>query len=272
MLIDTHAHVNFKDFRNDGDEVVKRALSEGIWMINVGSEKDTSRRATEYAARYEAGVFAAIGLHPIQLKAQEIEERTNGEVIKFSIPAEEFSREYYENLARKEKTVAIGEIGLDYYRNAAAKELQKEVFWEQLKLASDLNKPVMIHCREAHEDLISILKQAISEKNYAIRGVIHSFSGTLAQAKEYLDMGFYLGFNGIITFARDYDEVVKSMPFDRILIETDCPYLTPVPLRGKRNEPSYVKYVAQKVAELRGVSFEEVAEQTTKNAKKLFKI
>ena len=272
MLIDTHAHVNFKDFRNDGDEVVKRALTEGVWMINVGSERDTSRRATEYAARYETGVFAAVGLHPAQLKEQEIEDKTNGETIKFSVPAEEFSREYYEALAKREKTVAIGEIGLDYYRNAAAKELQKEVFWEQLKLANDLGKPVIIHCREAHEDLLSILQSAISDKQLAIKGVIHSFSGSLAQAKKYLDLGFSLGFNGIITFARDYDEIVKNIPFDRILIETDCPYLTPVPLRGKKNEPSYVKYVAQKVAELREVNFEEVAEQTTKNAKKLFQI
>lgn len=267
MLIDTHAHVNFLQYKKDGDEVVERSLAEGTWLINVGSEKDTSRRATEYAARYESGVFAAIGLHPLQLRAQEIEEKVDGELIKFSIPAEEFNKEYYEDLARRDKVVAIGEIGLDYYRNAAAKEIQQEVFLRQLELAKEVARPVMIHCREAHKDLLEILRPEPE-----VGGVIHSFSGTAEQADEYLKMGFYLGFNGIITFAREYDEVVKSMPLDRLLLETDCPYLTPVPLRGRRNEPSYVKYVAQKIAELRNISLEEVAEATTKNAKELFKI
>lgn len=272
MLIDTHAHVNFLQYKNDGDEVVRRSLAEGTWLINVGSEKDTSRRAVEYAARYETGVFAAVGLHPLQLRAQEIEEKYNGEIIKFTIPAEEFNEEYYANLAGQEKVVAVGEIGLDYYRNAAAKELQKKVFLEQLKLAQKFNKPVIIHCREAHEDLQEIFKEWTGAGRALPSGVLHSFSGTMAQAQEYLNMGFYLGFNGIITFARDYDEIVKNMPLDKILVETDCPYLTPVPLRGKRNEPSYVKHVAQKIAELRGISLEEVAEITTANAKKLFNL
>lgn len=272
MLIDTHAHVNFLQYKNDGDEVVSRSLAEGTWMINVGSEKDTSRRAVEYATRYETGVFAAIGLHPIQLRAQEIEEKENGETVKFTIPAEEFDEEYYANLARQEKVVAIGEIGLDYYRNGATKELQQEVFIKQLELAIKFKKPILVHCREAHEDLQKIFKEWLGAEKSLPSGVLHSFSGTMEQAQAYLDMGFHLGFNGIITFAHDYDEVVKNMPFDRILVETDCPYLTPVPLRGKRNEPSYVKHVAQKIAELRGVSFEEVAEITTANAKKLFNI
>jgi len=272
MLIDTHAHVNFLQYKNDGDEVVKRSLDEGTWMINVGSEKDTSRRAVEYANRYETGVFAAIGLHPIQLWAQEIEEKENGEIVKFTIPAEEFNEEYYANLAGQEKVVAIGEIGLDYYRNASAKELQQTVFIKQLELAIKFKKPILVHCREAHDDLHKIFKEWISTGKSLPGGVLHSFSGTMDQAQAYLDMGFYLGFNGIITFARDYDEVIKTMPFDRILVETDCQYLTPVALRGKRNEPSYVRHVAQKIAELRGVSFEEVAEATTKNAKGLFKI
>jgi TatD DNase family protein len=272
MLIDTHAHVNFLQYKDDGDEVVRRSLAEGTWLINVGSEKDTSRRAVEYATRYKEGVFAAIGLHPIQLRAQEIEEKYNGELIRFTVPAEEFSKEYYANLAGQEKVVAIGEIGLDYYRNGATKELQKEVFLKQLELAQEFNKPIIIHCREAHEDLQKIFKELISNSKSLSNGVLHSFSGTMAQAQEYLAMGFYLGFNGIITFAREYDEIVKNMPLDRMVLETDCPYLTPVPLRGKKNEPSYVKYVAQRVAELRGISFEGVAEITTANAKKLFRI
>ena len=297
MLIDTHAHVNFLQYKNDGDEVVKRSLAEGTWMINVGSEKDTSRRAVEYAQKYKQGVFAAVGLHPGHLAAVEYEEEIKGEKVKFSTAAEIYDERYYFDLACEPKVVAIGEIGLDYYRMDmtcdipklnfpilghrksksdrqinAEKNLQKEVLLEQLGLAEKLNKPVMLHCREAHEDLLKILKTWTLVGNKPLRGVIHSFSGRWSQAKQYLAMGFYLGFNGIITFARDYDKVVREVPLDKLLLETDCPYLTPEPWRGKRNEPSYVKYVAQKVAELRGISVEEVAEITTKNARKLFKI
>ncbi|HAB53737.1 MAG TPA: hydrolase TatD [Ignavibacteriales bacterium] len=272
MLIDTHAHVNFVQYKDDGDEVVRRSLAEGTWLINVGSEKDTSRRAIEYAQKYKEGVFAAVGLHPLHLRAQEIEKKDNGETIKFTVPAEDFDEEYYANLAGQDRVVAIGEIGLDYYRNGATKELQREVLLEQLSLAEKLKKPVMLHCREAHEDLLKTLKTWTLVGNKPLRGVLHSFSGTMAQAQQYLAMGFNLGFNGIITFARDYDEVVRGMPLDKLLVETDCPYLTPTPFRGKRNEPSYVKYVAEKVAELRGVSVAEVAEVTTDNARKLFKI
>jgi len=273
MLIDTHAHVNFLQFRDDGDETVKRSLAEGTWLINVGSEKDTSRRAVEYATRYKAGVFAAIGLHPGSLCTQEFEEKIDEkEIIKIKTEAQEFNYDYYKKLGQKPEVVAIGEIGLDYYRNAAKPELQKEVLLEQLGLAENLGKPVMLHCREAHEDLLKILKTWTLVGNKSLSGVIHSFSGRWSQAEQYLAMGFYLSFNGIITFARDYDRVVREMPLERLLLETDCPYLTPIPFRGKRNEPAYVKYVAQKVAELRGLSLEEVSDATTKNAKRLFKI
>jgi TatD DNase family protein len=185
---------------------------------------------------------------------------------------EKFDPERYRELCKDEKVVAIGEIGLDYYHNAENKNLQREALLEQLNLAESVNKPVILHCREAHNDLLEILKNWTKFGNKEIRGVVHSFSGRLPQAQEYLDMGFYLGFNGIITFARDYDRVVKEIPVDRLVVETDCPYLTPIPFRGKRNEPSYVKYVAEKVAEIRGISVEEVAETTTRNAKKLFGI
>jgi len=273
MLIDTHAHINFNAYKDDGEEVIKRALAEDVWLINVGAEKSTSRRAVEYARKYEHGVFAAVGLHPGSLRAQEIEEEIGEkETVKFKIEAEEFDYKYYKNLAQEPKVVAIGEIGLDYYRNPAKKELQKEVLLEQLGLAEKLNKPVLLHCREAHEDLLKILRTWALVGNKPLRGVIHSFSGRWSQAQEYLKMDFYLGFNGIITFARDYDKVVREMPMDRLLLETDCPYLTPLPFRGKRNEPSYVKYVAEKVAELRGISFEEVAEVTTRNAMELFRL
>ncbi|MDD2753201.1 MAG: TatD family hydrolase [Candidatus Portnoybacteria bacterium] len=273
MLIDTHAHINFSAYKDDGDEVVRRALKENTWLINVGSERKTSQRAVEYAQKYGRGVFAAVGLHPGSLRAQEIETKVDDqETVNFKMEAEEFDYEHYKNLAQQDMVVAIGEIGLDYYRNIAKPELQKEVLLEQLGLAECLQKPVMLHCREAHDDLLKILKTWTMVGNKPLRGVIHSFSGRWNQAEQYLNMGFYLGFNGIITFARDYDRAVKEMPLERLLLETDCPYLTPEPFRGKRNEPSYVKYVAQKVAELRGISLEEVAEATTANAKKLFGI
>lgn len=284
MLIDTHAHINFNAYKDDGDEVIKRALEQDIWMINVGSEKKTSRRAVEYAQKYEQGVFAAVGLHPGSLRAREIEEKIdNKEIVKIKTEAQEFDYEYYKNLAQKAKVAAIGEIGLDYYRLFADKRgtdaridadknLQKEVLLEQLGLAESLSKPVILHCREAHEDLLKILQTRTLVGNKPLRGVIHSFSGLWSQAEKYLAMGFHLGFNGIISFARDYDEVVREMPFDRLLIETDCPYLTPVPYRGKRNEPGYVKYVAEKIAELRNISAAEVAKITTQNARKLFSI
>jgi len=139
-------------------------------------------------------------------------------------------------------------------------------------LADTLKKPMMLHCRDAHEDLLKILETWTFVGNKPLRGVVHSFSGRWSQAERYLKMGFYLGFNGLITFARDYDRVVREIPLAKLLLETDCPYLTPEPFRGKRNEPSYVKYVAQKVAQLRGISVEEVAEKTTKNARELFRL
>ena len=273
MLIDTHAHVNFVAYKEDGDEVTERALKENIWMINIGSERNTSHRALEYAKKYPQGVFAAVGLHPIHLRAQQIDAQVDEyESVEFKAEAEIFDYEHYKALARNEKVVAIGEIGLDYYRNAANKELQKEVLLELMSLADELKKPIIFHCREAHSELLETLKEWDMVGNKKLRGVIHSFSGRWSQAQQYLAMGFYLGFNGIVTFARDYDKVIKQMPLDRLLLETDCPYLTPVPYRGKRNELAYVKYVAEKVAELRGISYKEVAEITTKNAKELFKI
>jgi len=274
MLIDTHAHVNFSVYKDDGDKVVRRALAEDIWLINVGAEKDTSRRAVEYAQKYQEGVFAAVGLHPGHLAAQEYEEKIDGdETVKIKTEAQEFDYDYYKNLAQDAKVVAIGEIGLDYhYKNGAKVELQRETLLEQMGLADTLKKPMMLHCRDAHEDLLKILETWTFVGNKPLRGVVHSFSGRWSQAERYLKMGFYLGFNGLITFARDYDRVVREIPLAKLLLETDCPYLTPEPFRGKRNEPSYVKYVAQKVAQLRGISVEEVAEKTTKNARELFRL
>jgi TatD DNase family protein len=251
--------------------VIKRALKNDVWLINVGAEIETSKRAVEYSQKYPQGVFAAVGLHPIHLQEQKIKEKDFEVITK----AEKFDYEKYKVLAQNPKVVAIGEIGLDYYRieqsanRQAQIEIQKEVFLKQLELAQELNKAVIIHCREAHNDLLEI----ISNFQFLIskpRGVIHSFSGNLKQARQYRQMGFKIAFNGIITFARDYDKVVLDTPLEDILLETDCPYLTPVPYRGKRNEPSYIIEIAKKIAEIKNISLEEVARQTTLNAKEVF--
>jgi TatD DNase family protein len=276
MLIDTHAHVNFSVYKKDGDQVTKRALESDVWMINVGSQYDTSRRAVEYAQKNPAGVFASVALHPIHLKKRKINERVDSnESFEFESQEESFDYERYKELAKNLKAVAIGETGLDYYHLDAGEEesqknLQKNSFIKHLELAKELSKPVIVHCREAHEDVLDILGAKAS--GYKLQGVIHSFSGGWRQAEQYLALGFYLGFNGIVTFARDYDKVIMNMPFERLVLETDCPYLTPIPFRGKRNEPLYVKYVAEKIAELRGVSFDEVAKITTENTRRLFEI
>jgi len=285
LLIDTHAHVNFNDFKDDYKETIKRALDENIWMINVGAEKKTSERTIKMAEEYNEGVYAAVGLHPSHLIEQDVEYKENGEIVKYKSKPEEFDYDFYLNLAKNKKVVGIGECGLDHYHNPENKNLnlknknwkekQKEVFIKHLELAKEVKKPIIIHCRDAHDDLLKILNLAVKPPS----GVMHFFTGNLEQAKEYIELGFYISFSGVITFPPQkgeivgaYDEIIKNVPLEKILIETDCPYVAPVPHRGKRNEPQYVKYVAHKIAELRGLSFEEVAEQTTKNAKKLFGI
>ena len=194
MLFDTHAHVNFNAYRDDTDEVIRRSLdgsmsSPQVWMINVGSQYNTSQRAVGMAEKYPEGVYAAIGLHPIHVNE------------------EEFNYDKYKELVRSRKVVAIGEIGLDYKpEHFSFKEKQKEVLLRQLDLAEELNLPVIFHCRSAHDEMIEILRN-----QQGLRGVIHCFTGTLEQAQKYLDMGFYLGFNGII-FKLDLDAVIKKIP------------------------------------------------------------
>ena len=277
LLIDTHAHVNFNEFKDDYKETIKRALDENIWMINIGAESKTSERAVKMAEEYEDGVYAAVGLHPSHLVEQDVEYEENGEIVKYKSKPEEFDYNFYLNLDKNKKVVGIGECGLDYFRTSdeSFKEKQKEIFIKHLELAKEVNKPIIIHCRDAHDDLLKIPRLAVKPPS----GGMHFFTGTLEQAKKYIELGFYISFSGVITFppikgeaVGAYDEIIKNIPLEKILVETDCPYVAPIPRRGKRNEPQYVKYVAQKIAELRGMSFEEVAEQTTINARKLFRI
>jgi TatD DNase family protein len=284
MLIDTHAHLNFNAYKEDADEVIGRALDNGVWMINVGSQYKTSQRAVEIAEKYENGVYAAVGLHPIHLTEGIFKTKIDEEEIAFNTGEEDFDYEKYKELALRRspeqaraKVVAIGEIGLDYYYRPKTKkklnefkEKQKEVFLKQLELARELNLPVIFHCRMAHQDLLEILNFQFSVFNFQLKGVIHCFTGNLEQARKYMDMGFYLGFNGII-FKMDLEEVIKNVPLDKLLVETDCPYLTPKPMEG-RNEPLYVKYVAKRIAELKNINYEELESQTNKNAKELFGI
>lgn len=262
FLIDTHAHVNFNVYKDDGDEVIKRTLKENVWMINVGAQYSTSRRAVQYAEKYQEGVYAAVGLHPIHI-------------------LEEFDSTKYKELLANPKVVAMGEIGLEYGDEISqeAKDKQRKVLIEQLELAQQVNKPVIFHCRKAYDNLIELLArfnfgcvQCPHACVSSLGGVLHCFMGRWSQAEKFLEMGFYFGFNGLITYARDYDKVIEKLPLEKILLETDCPYLTPVPYRDKRNEPLYVKLVAEKIAQLKKIKFEKVAAQTTKNARQLFNI
>jgi len=281
MFIDTHSHLNFKAFDDDRGEVIKKALANETWLINASSNYKTSKLAVEIAQQYGAGVFASVGLHPINCVidlSKADEDRL-----------EELDIEKYRELAKMPKVVAIGEIGLDYWNEPKGKEKarifkekQKEVFLAQLNLAQELNLPVIFHCRKAHNDLIEILKSkplhdshdrenTVMVSEGLLRGVVHCFTGSWEQAQSYLAMGLYLGFNGII-FKMDLDEVIKKMPLDKILIETDCPFLVPAGIDMERNEPANVKYVAQRIAEIRGEAIEKIAEATAQNAKNLFKI
>ncbi len=290
-LFDVHTHVQFHAFKDDAALVIQRALDNNVWLINVGTQKDTSRAARELAHQYPTGIWATVGLHPIHTEksyhdSQELggpswAKAAEGEGGLMS-REEEFDYEYYKTLASDSKVVAIGECGLDYYRlGKETKRRQSEVFIKQIGLARELKKPLMIHCRarrdlnhaqrgaaNAFDDLISILKSYIL--NLKSPGLVHFFSGTKDDAKKLLDLGFSFSFGGVITFARDYDEVVKYIPLEKMLLETDAPYVAPVPYRGKRNEPSYVIEVAKKIAELKNVSLEKVAEAIYQNTERIF--
>lgn len=259
MLIDTHAHLDFKEFDQDRDQVIKRAFGSGIEkIINVGCNLERSKNSIELAKKYD-NIYAAVGVHPHDVGKYDL-ENFKSKLIK---------------LAKENKVVALGECGLDYYRiensELGIKNKQKEFFKVQLDLAKELDLPLIIHCRNAFEDLLEILKRT----DDLPRGVTHCFSGTLHYAQKFLNLGFLVSFTGSITYVRPQGEllaVVKEIPLGKIMIETDCPYLAPVPHRGERNEPAYVKFVAEKIAEIKGMDFQEVAEQTTKNAIKLFSL
>ncbi|MDP3771959.1 MAG: TatD family hydrolase [bacterium] len=275
LLFDVHTHTQFAVYKDDKDAVIRRALDTGVWLVNVGTQLDTSRDAIATAHEYPEGVYATVGLHPVHTEKSfhDTEELGDGaEAKSFTSRGEAFDYEYYKKLAQDAKVVAIGECGLDYYRlSEETKNRQLPVFLAQIQLARDVQKPLMIHCRDAFGDLIDVLK-AEKETLPERRGIIHFFAGTKDDAKVLLDLGFSFSFGGVLTFARDYDEVVRYIPLSHITVETDAPYITPVPYRGKRNEPSYITETAKKLGEIKELPYETVARVTTENARALFSV
>jgi TatD DNase family protein len=260
-MTDSHAHLNHEQLVGDADEVVARALAAGVRLIvNVGFDVPSSQRAVEQAERYD-GVLAAVGIHPHDAKLLD----------------EQAERELRE-LAGQPRVVAIGEVGLDFYRDLSPRPVQVEVFRRLLRLARDVGKPVIVHDREAHEDVLAMLTQ---ERAGEVGVIMHCFSGDLEYARRCVEEGFYVGIAGPVTFGAKrgapdgmtpLQQVAAEVPRDRLLIETDSPYLAPEPLRGRRNEPAYVRHVADKIAELRGISAGEVAEATTANLSRVLRL
>ncbi|MFN8673284.1 MAG: TatD family hydrolase [Candidatus Sericytochromatia bacterium] len=256
MFFDSHAHINLPHYDNDRNEVIEKIFSLGVEKILIPAvDKETIESSLALSEKYPNNIFSSVGYHPQD-----------------AIKWEENSLDFLKSYAKNNNAVkAIGEIGLDYYWDTTPKEKQHEVFKIQIELAKELNLPLIIHTRDSLEDTIELLEENEANK---VGGVFHCFSGDLAFAERCLRLGFYISFAGNITFknANNLREVAKNIPLDKILIETDSPYLTPMPDRGKRNDPSYVIKVANQIAELKGLTVEEVAKQTFINAEKLFKI
>lgn len=266
-FFDIHTHVNDVRFDEDRDNVLARTHAQGVFMINVGTDKKSSEDVVAMADASHEGVFAAIGVHPN-------DDRTAT-----------FDKEDFTVMAKNPRVVAIGECGLDYSRIAEGEDIaaeklrQKELFSAQVDFAIERNLPVMIHCRDsaatpadAHRDVLAILSEKKKDAGVRLHGDVHFFSQTIEIAREYFALNFTISFTGVITFARDYDEVIRNAPLDRIMAETDAPYVAPVPYRGKRNEPLYVEEVVKKIAELRGEDFETVRSALVENAFRTFNI
>lgn len=250
-MIDSHAHLTMRKYRKDLDAVLARAREAGVLaVVNVGFDVDSSAEGAHLAER-EPDVFAAVGVHPHDADT-----------------VDDYVLSYLEELSAGSKVVAIGEIGLDFYRNLSPRRIQEKVFVNLLSLAKKVELPVIIHDRDAHRRVMEILKA-----EGASRGVMHCFSGDMGLARQALDLGFYISFAGPITYdGRKAGEIIRKMPPDKILIETDCPYLTPVPYRGKRNEPAYVRFVLERVAGILGKPVEEAEALTDENARRLFNL
>lgn len=253
MLFDSHAHLDDEKFDEDREQVIARIFESGVaGFVNVGACMASSARSVTLATQYEK-IYAAVGIHPHD--------------------AENALEKDYEQLAtwsKLPKVVGIGEIGLDYYYDLSPRDVQRKVFIRQIDVARQMNMPIIIHDRDAHADILDVIKKEAK----GVRGILHCFSGSLEMAKEIIKLGFYISIAGPVTFknAAKLPEIVANVPLERLLIETDSPYLTPHPHRGKRNEPTYVRLVAEQVASLRGMELSALAEATYNNAKDIFKI
>jgi TatD DNase family protein len=281
MLVDTHCHIFPTFFKNNSENVVKSSLERGVILNLVGTQYETSVEAVAMAEKFD-GVYASIGLHPTHV----FPEYFNAEGVEDTTSETEFDYEKYKKLATSKKVIAIGECGLDVYRlpehgnrNLVIKK-QTEVFLKQVELAREFDLPLVIHVRSAHQEMIDVLKQEW-ENRKPLRGVIHCYDSTWVYAEQFLQLGFHLGFTGIITFPPKKDnpgaqqelmKVIANCPLERILLETDSPFLAPLPYRGKIAEPWMVVEVAKKIAEIKGSAVSEVQEQTVMNSKKLLRL
>ena len=277
-LIDIHCHVDERGFANDWKEVIQKTLDQDIWLVNIGADLETSRHSVKTTGIFPEGVFASVGIHPTH---EDNISEADWEEIKL--------------LAKNEKVVTIGECGLEYFQSITnyelrvtneerdritneRKEEQKKLFRKHIELAIEVDKPLMVHCRpskgsqDAYLDAIEMLLEYKKEYGERVRANFHFFAGNLETAKKCIELGFTLSFTGVITFANQYDEVIKWLPADRIVAETDAPFVAPIPFRSKRCEPAYVEYVVRKMAELRGISYEEMAVLTVENARKFFRL
>ena len=268
-LIDIHSHLHFPPFDADREAVFVRMREKNVGAILVGTSMETSRSAIAVAEKHE-NAWATVGMHPTHFHSDYHDANELSDAEHFS--KSPFDADAMRELARHPKVVAIGECGLDYFRDgktAEAKQVQHEGFRAHIVIAREVGKPLAIHCRDAYDDVLTMLRE---ERAQEIGGHVHFFAGSWDIAEQFLEMGFYLSFTGVITFSSQYDKVIKNMPLDRIMVETDAPYVAPAPFRGKRNEPIYVEEVARRIAEIKGISFDEVAQATTENAIKLFEL
>lgn len=273
-FIDAHTHLQFAAFDKDREEVIARTLGGGVWAVNVGTQRDTSFGTLKIAEAHD-GMFATVGLHPIHTHSSWHDPDELGGEKGLKSRGEEFSYEYYRELALHEKVVAIGECGLDYYRidgGESEVRLQKQAFIAQIELAAEVGKPLMLHCRDAYDDLIDIL---LSHKDKLLKenpGIVHFFTGTKEHVEKLLNLGFSFSFGGVITFGENYDSIIQALPLDSILLETDAPYVAPAKYRGKRNEPLYAIEAAKKISILKSITLEEALFSTTAAAFKVLKL
>src|SRR3989344_3213645 len=274
IIIDAHSHVQFPVYNNDRETVINQAKAAGVAMVAVGTQVETSEAAVRLAKANPGWVWATVGFHPNHLS----EDWHHDKKEQSQSVAEVFNIDILRNLAKDPSVVAIGECGLDYYRisnnGSGIKERQKEVFLSQVELAKELGKPLMIHCRpakgtdDAYEELLDLL----ANFGRQLTPIVHFYVGSLAITKKLVAADCYFTFGGVITFASEYDEVVRYIPVDRLLAETDCPYVAPLPYRGRRNEPAYILETVKKMAQLRGISFDTLKQSLYSNTRKVFKI